>query len=49
MPKNGLQSNSEYAIQTYVKHSKPVKVYREAFQVIRHATENGRSVSLLLF
>jgi len=43
MPKNGLQGISEYAIQFSLAETVVVvgQVYREAFQVIRYATEKS--------
>jgi len=46
-PRNGLHGNSEYASQfsfaetVVVLGQQEVKVYRETFQVIRHATEKS--------
>ena len=40
-PGNGLQANSEYAIQFSFAETVVVFGYMEAFQVIRHATEKS--------
>ena len=46
-PRNGLQGNSEYANKFSFEETvvvlglQEVKVYRETFQVIQHATEKS--------